>query len=76
MRAKKNFLKPAVLLPIAFLWCWQLGDAQEKVKVSYSSVDASNAVWQVAQEEGFYKKYGLDASGIAKCAEDELKKRT
>ncbi len=61
MPAKKDCLKQAVLTLIVLL-CWLgLGATQEKVRLSYSSVDASNAVWQVAEEEGFYKKYGLDA---------------
>lgn len=34
--------------------------AQEKIKISYSSVDATNAVWYIAQERGFYRKHGLD----------------
>ncbi len=61
MRSKKNIVTQVVLLAVAFLWCWQWVAAQEKIKLSYSSIDASNAVWQVAQEEGFYKKYRLDA---------------
>jgi NitT/TauT family transport system substrate-binding protein len=35
--------------------------AQERIKLDYSSVDASNAVWYTAQDAGFYKKHGLDA---------------
>ena len=35
-------------------------EAQEKIKLSYSSVDASNAVWFAAKERGFYQKYGLE----------------
>lgn len=60
MRAKRKCLKHAGLLLMALLGCWRLGEAQEQMKLSYSSVDASNAVWQVAKEAGFYKKYGLD----------------
>ena len=33
--------------------------AQEKLTVSYSSVDAPSANWYIAQEKGFYKKYGM-----------------
>ncbi len=33
---------------------------QEKIRVSYSSVDASNAIYYVAQDHGLYKKHGLD----------------
>jgi NitT/TauT family transport system substrate-binding protein len=35
--------------------------AQEKVRLSHSALESSNAVWYLAQERGFYKKNGLDA---------------
>jgi len=35
--------------------------AQEKVRLSHSALETSNAVWFLAQERGFYKKHGLDA---------------
>jgi NitT/TauT family transport system substrate-binding protein len=35
--------------------------AQEKVRLSHSALESSNAVWYVAQDRGFYKKNGLDA---------------
>ncbi|HXV49919.1 MAG TPA: ABC transporter substrate-binding protein [Candidatus Binatia bacterium] len=35
-------------------------ESQEKVRLSYSSTDTINQVWTIAQEAGFYKKYGLD----------------
>lgn len=38
--------------------------AQERVRVAYSSTDALNAVWTVAQDAGFYKKHGLDADVV------------
>src|ERR1044071_1650030 len=38
--------------------------AQERIKLDYSSVDTSNAVWYAAQEAGFFKKHGLDAQLI------------
>jgi len=34
--------------------------SQEKVRLSYSSTDTINQVWTIAQDAGFYKKYGLD----------------
>jgi len=42
------------------------GDArgQEKVKLSYSSIDTTNSVYFVAQERGFYKKHGLEVESI------------
>jgi NitT/TauT family transport system substrate-binding protein len=41
-----------------------LSYAQDKLTVSYSSVDAPSANWYIAQEKGFYKKYGLDVDSI------------
>jgi NitT/TauT family transport system substrate-binding protein len=38
--------------------------AEEKLTVSYSSVDAPSANWYIAQEKGFYKKYGMDVESI------------
>ena len=35
--------------------------AQEKIRLSHSALETSNAVWFIAQELGFYKKYGLDS---------------
>src|SRR5262249_24697988 len=34
--------------------------AQEKIRISYSSADATNAVYFIAQDRGLYKKYGVD----------------
>ncbi len=36
-------------------------EAQEKVRLLYSSTDTLNSLWTVANDAGFYKKYGLDA---------------
>ena len=38
--------------------------AQEKLTVSYSSIDAPSANWYIAQEKGFYKKQGLEVDSI------------
>jgi NitT/TauT family transport system substrate-binding protein len=35
--------------------------AQEKVRLSHSALETSNAVWFIAQELGMYKKQGLDS---------------
>lgn len=42
------------LLPSGFV------NAQERVRVAYSSTDTTNQPWTVAHEAGFFKKYGLD----------------
>jgi ABC-type nitrate/sulfonate/bicarbonate transport system substrate-binding protein len=34
--------------------------AEEKIRLSHSALESSNAVWYVAQDRGFYKKNGLD----------------
>lgn len=34
--------------------------AQEKIKLAYSSTDTINQVWTIAQDAGFFKKHGLD----------------
>jgi NitT/TauT family transport system substrate-binding protein len=36
-------------------------DAQDKIKVAYSSTDTLNQIWTIPQDAGFYKKNGLDA---------------
>jgi len=35
-------------------------DAQERVRIAYSSTDTTNQPWTVAYEAGFFKKNGLD----------------
>ena len=37
------------------------GSGEEKIRLSHSALESSNAVWYVAQDRGFYKKNGLDA---------------
>lgn len=38
--------------------------AQERLKIAYSSADASNAVWFIALDSGMYRKHGLDVELI------------
>ena len=33
---------------------------QEKIRLSHSALEGSNAVWYLAQDRGLYKKHGLD----------------
>jgi NitT/TauT family transport system substrate-binding protein len=35
-------------------------DAQERLRVAYSSTDTTNQPWTVAYDAGFFKKHGLD----------------
>ncbi|HEY7166017.1 MAG TPA: ABC transporter substrate-binding protein [Candidatus Binatia bacterium] len=48
-----------ILLTLLSLAC---GDslAQEKLKIAYSSIDAPNANWYIAEDKHLYQKYGLD----------------
>ena len=39
---------------------WSQGHAQERLKISYSSIDAPNANWYIAEDKKLYQKYGLD----------------
>jgi ABC-type nitrate/sulfonate/bicarbonate transport system substrate-binding protein len=48
------------LIIVALMLTWNLGNAQEKIKISYSSIDAPNANWYIAEDRRLYQKYGLD----------------
>src|SRR6266550_715354 len=48
----------------ATLWCHTGARAQERLKIAYSSADASNTVWFTAVDAGMYRKYGLDVELI------------
>jgi NitT/TauT family transport system substrate-binding protein len=45
-----------------FLWVvWPVhAQAQDKIKVAYSSTDTLNQIWTIAHDAGFFKKNGLD----------------
>jgi NitT/TauT family transport system substrate-binding protein len=49
---------------LGWLWFPTQAGAQERIKLDYSSVDASNAVWYTAQEVGLFRKHGLDSELI------------
>lgn len=49
---------------LAALLIWSRAEAQEKLKIAYSSVDAPNAIWYLAKDKGLYQKHGLDAELI------------
>lgn len=48
---------------LLFITAGLIGNAlgQEKIRLSHSALETSNAVWFLAQDLGIYKKYGLDA---------------
>ena len=47
------------LLVLSSIGSYAPGAAQERVKIAYSSADASNAVWFL-RSMGLYRKHGLD----------------
>src|SRR5882724_3400918 len=60
MRLPRKFWLGVILLASCFCFlnaAW----AQEKIRLSHSALESSNAVWYLAQDRGFYKKHGLDA---------------
>jgi len=64
MRLSKNSFRLAVAVCFLSLAPWNDAPAQEKIRISYSSVDASNAIWYVARDAGLYRKNGLDVDLI------------
>src|SRR3989442_359316 len=57
------FLRVLIFGRVSFLVSGR-GFGQERVKIAYSSADASNTVWFTALDAGLYRKYGLDAELI------------
>ena len=55
-----------------FLWSllflivvWPVhAQAQDKIKIAYSSTDTLNQIWTIAQDGGFFKKNGLDVDMV------------
>ncbi|HYJ15234.1 MAG TPA: ABC transporter substrate-binding protein [Candidatus Limnocylindria bacterium] len=59
MKVSRHF---SILASLFFVLAVCFGaSAQEKVRLSHSALETSNAVWFIAQELGFYKKHGLDS---------------
>jgi ABC-type nitrate/sulfonate/bicarbonate transport system substrate-binding protein len=54
-----SLLGIAVMVAIA-----SLAQAQDKIRIAYSSTDSLNSIWTIAQDAGFYKKNGLNAEVI------------
>ena len=61
-RSCRELLSAIVFLLVLFSWV--NAESQEKIRVSYSSPDTLNALWTIAGDLGFYKKYGLDADVV------------
>ena len=52
------------LLVLALIASYVPGLAQERVKIAYSSADASNVIWFTALDAGMYRKHGLEVELI------------
>ena len=63
MSFEQRWLRFAVLWAGVFMFAGET-TAQEKIKIAYSSADASNTVWFTALDGGMYRKYGLDVELI------------
>jgi NitT/TauT family transport system substrate-binding protein len=60
-----NRISVGLLLLLAFpIGSYAPSVAQERVKIAYSSADASNVVWFTALDGGIYRKHGLDVELI------------
>ena len=60
MKRSRRFWLAASLWVLAQVFSGTAG-AQEKIRLSHSALETSNAVWFLAQDLGIYKKYGVDA---------------
>jgi NitT/TauT family transport system substrate-binding protein len=60
MKLPRKFWSLGGLLILCNFAFSPVGLCEEKVRLSHSALESSNAVWYVAQDRGFYKKYGLD----------------
>src|SRR5215467_7276403 len=58
-RAQRKLLCALCAL-CAFLFSGVSAQSQEKIRIAYSSTDTLNQIWTIANDAGFYKKYGLD----------------
>ena len=58
--------RTTILILLSCWFCFQAPHsiAQERIKIAYSSADASNTVWFTALDAGLYRKHGLDAELI------------
>src|SRR5256886_3503533 len=53
-----------VFVMLLLMLAYSAANAQEKIKISYSSIDAPNANWYIAEDKRLYQKYGLDTDLI------------
>ena len=64
MHTRKKLYESIGFVILALMLAGSRGEAQDKMVISYSSIDAPNANWYIAQEIGLYKKYGVNAESI------------
>ena len=63
--ANRNRIRLAAFLAVFVIFAYRADlSAQEKLKIAYSSADASNAVWFTALDAGMYRKHSLDVELI------------
>jgi len=63
--ANRSRIRLAAVFALSALFAYRADlSAQEKLKIAYSSADASNAVWFTALDAGLYRKHGLDVELI------------
>jgi len=60
MNFPQGFSIAGGLLALLYVFSSSNALSQEKLKLSHSALESSNAVWYVAQDRGFYKNNGLD----------------
>jgi len=61
MKLPRRFYFVAGLLVLSYGVFLSDAWSQEKIRLSHSALESSNAVWYLAQDRGLYKKNGLDA---------------
>jgi NitT/TauT family transport system substrate-binding protein len=59
-----KFISIAALVILIAIGVTDYTVAQERLKTSYASIGATNAIWNIAKERGFYKKHGLDVDVV------------
>jgi len=64
MRKKSRRFELITLSVLLCVLICRQGNAQERIKISYSSIDAPNANWYIAEDKRLYQKYGVDAELI------------
>ena len=63
-RSGVNYCLVLIVAVFLIVIQWAEGEAQEKIRIAYSSTDTLNSIWTVADDAGFYKKHGLDAEVV------------